>query len=147
MTVIANNRKAFHDFFIEDKLEAGLELLGWEVKSARASEINLSDSFIYFENGEAFLKNAYFAPYKNGRQEEQVCKRDRKLLLRRVQIEKLHAAVKVKGYTCVVTKLYFNSRGLVKAEIALAKGKQNYDKKRALREKDIKRETERTIRA
>lgn len=146
MKIVANNRKAFHDYFIEDKVEAGLELQGWEVKSARASEVNLLDSFVWFENGEAFLKNAHFAPYKDGIVAEQNTKRDRKLLLRRAQIEKLFARVKSKGYTCVVTKIYLSPRGLVKAEIALARGKANYDKKQTLKEKDLQREAEKEVR-
>ena len=153
MKIVANNRKAFHDYHIEDKFEAGLELFGWEVKSARAAEVNLADSFVYFQQVvgsadkkvECWLKNVHFAPYKDGRLEEQVPKRDRKLLLNRIQIDKLHSNVKAKGYTCVVTKIYFNQRGLVKAEIALAKGKHSYDKKQAMKERDIKREAEREI--
>ena len=145
MKLIANNKKAFHDYFIEDKFEAGLELFGWEVKSARASEVNLADSFVWFQNGEAFLKHAHFAPYKDGVVKEQNTKRDRKLLLKRAQIEKLYARVKTKGYTCVVTKVYFNPRGLVKAEVALARGKHTYDKKQTLKEKDLRREAEKEI--
>ena len=168
--VIVSNRKAFHDYFIEDKIEAGIELEGWEVKSARAGEVNLTDSFVYFQlpkkntsqkqsgvgsvatnnntataNIECWLKNAHFSPYKQGRVEEQIPRRDRKLLLRRSQIEKMHMAVKAKSYTCVVTKLYLNPRGLVKAEIALARGKQNYDKRQTLKDKDIKRDTEKQL--
>lgn len=146
MKIIANNKKAFHDYFIEDKFEAGLELLGWEVKSARAAEVNLLDSFVWFSNGEAFLKNAHFAPYKDGVVAEQNPRRDRKLLLRRAQIEKIYTRVKAKGYTCVVTKIYLNPRGLVKAEIALARGKDNYDKKQTLKDKDLKREAEKEVR-
>jgi len=145
MSIIANNRKAFHDYFIEDKFEAGLALLGWEVKSARAVEVNLVDSFVWFTGGEAFLKNSHFAPYKDGVVTEQNPRRDRKLLLKRAQIEKLHDRVRAKGFTCVVTKIYFNSRGLIKAEVALARGKHTYDKKQTLREKDIKREVENEI--
>ena len=122
-----------------------MELFGWEVKSARASEVNLSDCFVWFENGEAFLKNAHFAPYKDGVVTEQNTKRDRKLLLKHAQIEKLFTRVKAKGYTCVVTKLYFSPRGLVKAEVALARGKHTYDKKRDLKEKDLRREAESEI--
>ena len=147
MKTIVSNRKAFHDYYIEDKFEAGIELEGWEVKSARAAEVNLLDSFVFFQKGECYLKNAHFAPYKDGRLEEQSTKRDRKLLLHRAQIEKLQTAVKAKGYTCVVTKMYLNGRGLVKVEVALAKGKHSYDKKQALKEKDIKREVEREIRS
>jgi len=145
MKLISNNKKAFHDYFIEDKFEAGLELFGWEVKSARASEVNLSDSFVWFQDGEAFLKNAHFAPYKDGVVTEQNTKRDRKLLLKKAQIEKLYSRVKAKGYTCVVTKIYFNPRGLVKAEVALARGKHTYDKKQALKEKDLRREAEKEL--
>jgi SsrA-binding protein len=146
MKIVANNKKAFHDYFIEDKFEAGLELFGWEVKTARASQINLQDSFVWFTpNGEAFLKNAHFSPYKDGVVTEQNPKRDRKLLLKRAQIEKLHTRVKAKGYTCVVTKIYLNPRGLVKAEVALARGKHTYDKKQTLKERDIKREVENEI--
>jgi len=159
MKIVANNKKAFHDYFIEDKFEAGLELFGWEVKSVRASEVNLLDSFVWFNSPlvrrggtagdgvvEAFLKNAHFAPYKDGVVAEQNPRRDRKLLLRRAQIEKLHTAVKAKGFTCVVTKLYLNPRGLVKAEVALARGKHTYDKKQTLKEKDLKREAESELR-
>jgi len=145
MKVVANNKKAFHDYFIEDRFEAGLELFGWEVKSARVSEINLVDSFVWFSGGEAFLKNAHFAPYKDGVVTEQNPRRDRKLLLKRAQIEKLHTKVKAKGNTCVVTKIYLSPRGLVKAEVALARGKQTYDKKQVLKEKDLKREAENEI--
>jgi len=145
MKIIANNKKAFHEYFIEDKFEAGMELFGWEVKSARAAEVNLLDSFVWFKDGECFLKNAHFSPYKQGVVAEQNPTRDRKLLLRRTQIDKLNASVKAKGYTCVVTKMYLNSRGLVKAEVALAKGKHTYDKKQVLKEKDLKREAENEI--
>ena len=170
MKIADNNRRAFHDYFIEDKFEAGMELLGWEVKSARNGGVNLSDSFVYFEvtkslrgakgdeaipsrtnsnaripQIECWLKNSHFAPYRDGRQEEQNTKRDRKLLLKRAQIEKLHNSVRAKGYTCVATKIYFNSRGLVKVEIARARGKHTYDKKQSLKERDIKRETEKSV--
>jgi SsrA-binding protein len=145
MKIIANNKKAFHDYFIEDKFEAGLELFGWEVKSARASEVNLLDSFVWFLNGEAFLKNSHFSKYKDGFVAEQDPTRDRKLLLKKTQIEKLHSKVKAKGYTCVVTKIYLSPKGLFKAEVALARGKHTYDKKQTLKEKDLRREAENEI--
>ena len=147
MKLITQNKKAFHDYFIEDKTEAGIELEGWEVKSARASNINLADSFVFFSNGEAFLKNSHFGQYNAGTVADQQSGRDRKLLLKRAQIDKLVKAVGAKGYTCIVTKIYLNSRGLIKAELALARGKHTYDKKQTLKEKDIKRETERTFKA
>ena len=152
---VAQNKKAYHNYFIEDKFEAGIELQGWEVKSARQNGVSLVESFVYFskpkgaEGGavQAVLKNAHFAPYEYGRVTEQDVRRDRRLLLRRTQIEKLHKMVATKGVTCVVTKLYFNSRGLLKAEVALARGKHNYDKKQVLKERDIKRETDRVTKA
>ena len=151
MSLIASNKKAYHNYFIEDKIEAGVELQGWEVKSARAGNISLLDSFVFFcgkesSTTEAILKNAHFSNYENGRVSEQEVRRNRKLLLNRHQIEKFHKAVSTKGMTCVVTKLYFNKRGLVKAEIALARGKQKHDKKQVLKEKDIQREIEREVR-
>jgi len=140
MPNISDNRKARFDFFIEDKFEAGIELLGWEVKSARAGSVNLQDSFVWFENGSAWLKNAHFSPYEYGDVKTQEPRRDRRLLLNKSEIAKLHTAVRAKGYTCVATKIYFNSRGIVKVEIATAKGKKNYDKKQTMKERDILRE-------
>jgi SsrA-binding protein len=143
MKPVAGNKKAHFDYFIEDKYEAGIELLGWEVKTARAGNVNLQDSFVFFTKGQTpqcFLKNAHFSPYQNGDVATQEVRRDRRLLLNRAQINKLSNAVKTKGYTCVVTRIYFNAKGRVKAEVALAKGKHNYDKKKTLRERDIARE-------
>ena len=141
MKVISDNRKARFDFYIEDTFEAGVELFGWEVKSARASTVNLQDSFVYVAKGEVFLKNAHFSPYDFGDVKTQETRRDRRLLLNKSEINKIHTAVKTKGYTCVATKIYFNNKGLVKIEIALAKGKQNFDKKKVMKERDIARET------
>jgi len=159
MSIIAQNKKAYHNYFIEDKVEAGVELQGWEVKSARLGNVSLLDSFVFFggastgsiggsggKSVEAYIKNAHFANYENGRVQEQEVRRSRRLLLNRHQIDKLHKAVTTKGVTCVVTKLYFNKRGLVKAEIALARGKQAHDKKQVLKERDLKREVERELR-
>ena len=144
MKVVTENRKARFDFYIEDKYEAGIELLGWEVKSARAGGVNLQDSFVYFEGGaraQAFLKNAHFAPFAFGDVSKQDLRRDRRLLLNRSEINKLHNAVKTKGMTVIATRIYFDPRGRVKAEIALARGKHNFDKKKTLKERDIARET------
>jgi len=148
--IVTDNRKARFDYYIEDKFEAGIELFGWEVKSARAGNVNLQDSFVFFSRScepEAFLKNAHFSPYEYGDVKLQETSRDRRLLLNRSQINKLSNAVKTKGYTCVATKIYFSNKGLAKVEIALAKGKHNFDKKKVLKEKDIAREAERAIRA
>ena len=150
MKLVANNKKAYHDFFIEDKFESGVELLGWEVKSGRLGNVNLQDSFVFFTKSsapECFLKNAHFSPYENGDVGAQDVRRDRKLLLSRAQINKLATAVKTKGFTCVVTKIYFNKQGRIKAEVALAKGKHTFDKKNVLKERDLAREAERAISA
>jgi len=163
MSLISDNRKAFFDYFIEDKYEAGMELLGWEVKSARAGNVNLQDSFVFFPVSgapvslrgasrsnppvECFLKNAHFSPYENGDVSNQETRRDRRLLLNRSEINKLCNAVKTKGYTCIATKIYFNKQGRVKIEIALAKGKHSYDKKKVMKEKDIARETAREVKS
>jgi len=148
--VISSNKKAYHNYFIEDKMEVGMELFGWEVKSARVGTVNLGESFVYFEQTksgrvEAFLNNAHFSKYKYTREEEQEERRSRRLLIKRNEIEKFHRAVTTKGVTCIATKLYFNSRGMIKCEIGLARGKQNYDKKQTLKERDINREAERAI--
>jgi len=139
--VISDNRKARFDFSFEDKFEAGLELLGWEVKSARAGTVNLQDSFVFFKLGEAYLKNAHFSPFQFGDVKTQETRRDRKLLLNKSEINKIHRGVREKGMTCVATKIYITKRGLVKIEIALARGKQNFDKRATLKERDIARET------
>lgn len=114
-----------------------MELFGWEVKSARMGAVSLAESFVRFVDGEAFLKNAHFAKYKNSPDRDQDPTRNRRLLLKKNQIEKLHKAVASKGVTCICTKLYFTSRGLLKAEIALAKGKKLHDKKQTLKERDL----------
>jgi len=136
---VAENRKARFNYHLEDKIEAGIELFGWEVKSARAATVSLAESFVRFVDGEAFLKGAHFTKYKNSPEKDQDPTRNRRLLLKRTQIEKFHKAVTTKGVTCICTKIYFTSRGLLKAEIALAKGKKLHDKKQALKERDLDR--------
>ena len=142
---VAQNKKAYFDYFIEDKFEAGLSMQGWEVKSARAGTVSLAESFIYIRDGSAFLKNAHFGPYEYGTVTNQDPRRDRQLLLRATEIAKLVKASQVKGYTLVATKMYFNSRGLLKVEVGIAKGKKNYDKKQAIKERDIEREKSKAI--
>lgn len=141
---IATNKKAFHDFFIEETYEAGIELQGAEVKSIRLGNVNLKDSYATIKNGEIVLINAHISPYKMATQFKPDPERTRRLLLHAHEINKLKAKVQQKGYTLVVTKLYFKG-GLVKAELGLAKGKEGQDKRRSLMEKDIKREVERAI--
>ena len=151
MKIVAGNKKAYYNYFITDTVEAGVELHGWEVKSARAGKVNLGESFVSFDtdggtrSAQAVLKNAHFAPYEYGIVSEQDSRRSRRLLLKRTQIEKIRKSVEAQGMTAVVTKLYFNKRGLLKAEIGVARGKQTYDKKNVIKERDIKREVERAI--
>lgn len=141
---IATNKKAYHDFFIEDSYEAGIELCGAEVKSIRLGNVNLKDSYAIIKNGEVLLLNAHISPYKMATQYKPDPERTRRLLLHKHEINKLKAKVMQKGYTLIVTKLYFKG-GLVKAELGLAKGKEGQDKRQSLQEKDAKREIERAI--
>ena len=156
MKTLAGNKRAHFDYFLTEKTEAGLSLQGWEVKSARAGNVNLGDSFIFFEQSQTptgrtttrcFLKNAHFSPYEYGEVKNQDVRRNRQLLLNAPQIRKLYEAVRQKGFTCIATKLYLNKAGLLKLEIALAKGKQNYDKRQTLKERDLNREAERALRS
>ncbi|MCL2675420.1 MAG: SsrA-binding protein SmpB [Firmicutes bacterium] len=142
MLLIEQNKKAFFDYFIEETIEAGIALKGGEVKSIKQKDCNLRDSFCFAENGEMILKNFYVAPYQKGEAIE--ARRDRKLLLHRREINRLIGKSREKGYTMVPTKIYF-SRNKVKVEIGLAKGKHSYDKKDAMKEKDMIRDAEREI--
>ena len=142
---ISVNRQASFEYFIEDKFEAGIQLEGAEVKSLRQGNCSLKDSFCYLKDGEIFIKNMHIAVYdKAGAFNSHNSKRDRKLLLHKFEIARIAGKVNAKGMTIVPISLYF-SGGLVKAEIALCRGKQNYDKKRSLAEKDLKREMDREI--
>lgn len=143
---VAKNKKAYHDFFIEEKFEAGMVLLGSEVKGIRAHRVNLKDSFIRFVQGEAVLFNAHIGKLETthhfyGHEE----RGSRKLLLHKKQLEKMIKAVTRDGYTIVPLSLYFNDRNLVKLQIAIAKGKQLHDKRNDLKEKDQKRDVDRAL--
>lgn len=140
--VAATNKKAYHDYFIEDAFEAGIELVGSEVKSVRLGAVNLKDSFVLVRNGELFLVNAHISPYKMGNRFNPPPRRERRLLMHKSEIMRLKAKAERKGYTLIPTKMYFK-QSLIKVEIALAKGKILYDKRRALKEKQLKREAER----
>ena len=137
--VIAYNRKAAHDYFLEDRYEAGLVLTGTEIKSIRKVKVQLKDSYISFVNQEAFIKEMHIAPYDFGNRFNHDETRIRKLLLHREEIRKLQQKVKLKGYTIVPTSLYLE-KGLAKLEIALAKGKELHDKRQSEKERDAKRE-------
>ncbi|MDD2400927.1 MAG: SsrA-binding protein SmpB [Clostridia bacterium] len=143
--VVTENRKARHDYFIEEAFEAGIALTGTEVKSLRASKVNLKDSYAQVVNGEMFLFNMHISPYEQGNRYNVDPVRSRKLLLHKNEINKLFGKVKQQGLTLVPLKVYFK-RGRVKVEIALAKGKKDYDKRNVMAEKDAKREVERGMR-
>ena len=137
--LICNNKKAYHEFFIEEKFEAGMVLTGTEVKSLRMGRANLNDAFAQVRSGEAFLNNLHISPYEFGNRENHDPDRARKLLMHKKEIEKLFSRIREQGYTLIPLRLYFKN-GLVKAELGLAKGKKLYDKREDLKEKDHKRE-------
>ena len=141
---IAVNRRARHDFDIGEKLEAGLVLVGSEVKSLRDGKTNLKDSFARFEKGEIWLFNAHISPYDPASQFGHDPLRPRKLLLNRSEIAKLDGKVKERGLTLIPLRLYFKN-GRAKVEIALAKGKKRYDKRSSIREREVAREVDRAI--
>lgn len=143
--LIADNKKSYFDYYIEDKFEAGIALVGQEVKSVRKGAVNLKDSYVKVKDGEVFLLGAHISRYEKADTMLKIDeRRTRKLLLKRTEINKLERAVKIKGYTIVPTKMVLKDN-LVKLEIALAKGKELHNKKDAIKEKDLKREAERTI--
>ncbi len=142
--IIQQNKKAYFDYFIEDKFEAGISLVGSEVKSIKLGKINLKDSYCSIEKGELYLRNCFVTAYEKGSYFNKDEKRPRKLLLHRYEINKLIGKVKEKGYTLIPTKIYFTGR-LVKVEIALAKGKHTFDKRASIKEKEVKRTIERQI--
>jgi SsrA-binding protein len=137
--LICNNKKAYHDYFIEEKFEAGMVLRGTEVKSLRGGKANLNDSFALIRNGEAFLHNLHISPYDFGNRENHDPDRMRKLLLHKKEIGKLFSKIREQGYSFIPLRIYFKS-GLVKVELGLAKGKKLYDKREDLKEKDHKRD-------
>lgn len=144
MKIVSQNKKAYHDYFILDTYEAGIELRGTEIKSVRKGSTNLKDAFIRIKNDEAFIENMHIAPYEQGNRFNHEPLRTRKLLLHKKQIRKLQKEVKENGLTIVPTKLYFNTSKL-KVEIALARGKKLYDKRQDLKAKDAKRDVERAL--
>ena len=142
MKLIANNKKAYHDYFIEEKYEAGLVLHGTEVKSLRQGKCSIKESFIRIENGEMFIYGMHISPYEKGNIFNKDPLRPKKLLLHRREIMKLLGKIKEKGYTLVPLQVYFTS-GRAKIEIGLAKGKKLYDKREDIAKKDQRRESER----
>jgi SsrA-binding protein len=142
---VATNRKAFHEYFIEDRAEAGLVLTGTEVKSLRDGRAQLKDSYVQFRAGEAFLIGAHISPYSAGSWSNHAPERERKLLMHRREIHKWAGAVSTRGVACVPLSLYFKGPR-AKAEIALVRGKKMHDKRDAIRERELKREADRAMR-
>ena len=142
--VVASNRKARHDYHIEDVYEAGIVLSGTEVKSLRAGRASLIDGFASIEGGQAYLENVHIPEYTQGTWNNHSTRRRRKLLLNRAEISKLAGKIKESGYTLVPLSLYFKD-GYAKVEIALARGKKEYDKRQALKEQQDEREADRAM--
>ena len=140
--LIANNKKAYHDYFIEEKYEAGIELHGTEVKSLRMGKCSIKEAFVRIEKGEVYIYGMHISPYEKGNIFNRDPRRVRKLLLHRDEIRKLQGKITEKGYTLVPLQVYFR-RSLIKVEIGLAKGKKLYDKRQDIAKKDQRREAER----
>ena len=140
--MVANNKKAYHDYFIDDKFEAGIELFGTEVKSIRMGKCSIKEAFIRVENGEVYIYGMHISPYEKGNIFNKDPLRVRKLLLHKLEIRRLMSKIKEKGYTLVPLQVYFKG-SLVKMEIGVAKGKKLYDKRDDIAKKDQKREAQR----
>ena len=142
MKLVANNKKAYHDYFIEEKYEAGLVLHGTEVKSLRMGKCSIKEAFIRIENGEVFIYGMHISPYEKGNIFNKDPLRPRKLLMHKKEIQKMVGKIAQKGYTIVPVEVYFKG-SLVKVQVALAKGKKLYDKRQDIAKKDQRREAER----
>lgn len=146
MKVVCQNRKAYHDYNIEEALEAGIALLGTEVKSLRDGKANLKDSYVLIKDGEAFLLNCHISPYSHGNILNHDPLRTRKLLMHREEINKLSGKAATKGYTLIPLKIYFKD-SRAKVEIGLAKGKRIFEKRETIKEREAKREIERAMKS
>jgi SsrA-binding protein len=142
---IALNRKARHDYTIDDTLEAGMVLTGTEIKSVRAHRVNLGDGYVRVERGEAWLVGAHIAPFEGGNRMNHEAKRTRKLLLHRSQIVELGVRMKAKGMTIIPLRLYIDARGHAKLELGIGRGKKLYDRRRDIAERDSRRDMERQL--
>ncbi|MBI5847726.1 MAG: SsrA-binding protein SmpB [Nitrospirae bacterium] len=146
MKIVAQNRKAFHDYFIEETLEAGMVLTGTEVKSLRDARANLMDSYVLIKDNEVFLFNCHISPYTHGNIMNHDPVRTRKLLLHKKELVKLQAKAAQKGYSVIPLKIYFKN-GRAKTEIGLAKGKKQYEKRETIKKKEADREIERAMKS
>lgn len=141
---LADNRRARHEYFIEESFEAGLSLQGTEVKSIKAGQVSIKEAYVSIKDGEAWMEGMHVTPYKQGRLQDQDPLRPRRLLLHKKEIQKLYEGVQKMGYTIVPLNIHLRN-GLVKADIALAKGKKLYDKRESLRREDDRRRAERAM--
>ena len=139
------NRQAYHEYFIDTKYEAGMVLLGTEVKSLREGRVSFNDSYCLVHKGEIWLKSLHIAEYSHGNTNNHDPLRDRKLLLEKREIRKIESKLKEKGYTIVPLRIFFNEKSLAKIEIGLAKGKKLHDKRESIKQKDIDREMKRFL--
>lgn len=146
MKIVCQNKKAFHDYSIDETLEAGIQLLGTEVKSLRDGKANLKDSYVLIKNAEAFILNCHISPYSHGNIMNHDPLRTRKLLLHRKEIERLRGKIQQKGYTLLPLKIYFKD-SYVKVEVGLAKGKKVYEKRETIKEREAKRTIERAMKS
>lgn len=144
MQIIVKNKKALFEYNLLDSFEAGIQLLGSEIKSIRASKVNLQEAYCYFLGDELYIKGMHIAEYSHGGYANHEPVRPRKLLLKRTELRKIKNKLKEKGITVIPVKLYINERGFAKLEIAIAKGKKLYDKRQEIKTKDVKRELDRT---
>jgi SsrA-binding protein len=145
--VVIVNRKARHDYFIDETIEAGLVLTGSEVKSIRDGRCNLVDSFARISRGEAYISNVHISQYDPAHRDNHEPTRSRKLLLHRLEIDRLEGKLKQKGLTLIPLRIYFNARGRAKIELGLGRGKKLHDKRQSIKEREAKRETARAMRA
>ncbi len=143
--VVATNRKARHEYFIEESFDAGIALTGTEIKSVREGKVSLRDGFVLVRDGEAWLMNVHIAPYEQGNRYNHDETRKRKLLLHKREIERLHAQATQRNWTIVPLKMYINAKGLAKVEIALVQGKKLYDKRNTIAKRDADREVRRAL--
>ncbi len=142
---VASNRKARHEYFIEDTYEAGIALTGTEIKSIRAGQVSLREGFVYIRNGEAILMNVHIAPYEQGNQFNHDETRPRKLLLHKREIDRLHMQATQRNWTIVPLRMYITGKGLAKVEIALVRGKRIYDKRDTIAQRDSERDIQRSL--
>lgn len=146
-TYIAKNRKAFHDYFVEDRIEAGIELTGTEVCSLRENSAQLRDCFIVIRRGEAWLNGVHISPYSHGSIFNVDPERRRRLLLHKKEILKLQQQADRKGYSLIPLSMYFNPKGRVKVEVGVCRGKKEYDKRASIKERDTRREIDRALKS